>query len=50
VCGKLFNILQESDMPPTSQTIVAAKEAIANFKILQAKWAAQKVYIDMAEK
>ncbi|NNV54043.1 VPS10 domain-containing protein [Limnovirga soli] len=50
VCGTLFNILQESDMPPTSQTIVAAKEAIANFKILQAKWAAQKTFIDMAEK
>ncbi len=34
----VFNTLQESDTPATSQTIAAAKQAEQSYKILWAKW------------
>ncbi len=36
--ASVFNNLQESDMPATSQTISAANEAEKSFKILWAQW------------
>ena len=36
--GSIFNNLQESDMPATSQTIAAAKQAEQSFKTLSAQW------------
>jgi hypothetical protein len=40
--ASIFNILQDSDMPPTTQTIAAFKEADAAFKELKKKWEALK--------
>ncbi len=36
--ASVFNILQESDMPATSQTIAVAKQAEQSFKTLWAQW------------
>ena len=36
--SSVFNILQETDMPATSQSISAAKDSDGAFKILWAKW------------
>ena len=36
--SSVFNILQETDMPATSQSISAAKDSDEAFKILWAKW------------
>ena len=36
--SSVFNILQETDMPATSQSISAAKDSDRAFKILWAKW------------
>ncbi|HEV8271930.1 MAG TPA: hypothetical protein VGQ04_11540, partial [Chitinophagaceae bacterium] len=36
--ASIFNILQDSDMPPTTQTIAAFKEADVAFKELKKKW------------
>ncbi len=36
--SSVFNNLQESDMPATSQTIAAAKQAEQSFKTLNAQW------------
>lgn len=38
----LQGLLQESDMPPTTQAIAAAKQAVANLQELLKKWAAFK--------
>jgi photosystem II stability/assembly factor-like uncharacterized protein len=40
--GGLFNTLQESDMPPTTQTIAAVKEANAELNVLLNKWAGMR--------
>jgi hypothetical protein len=40
--ASIFNILQDSDTPPTTQTIAAFKEADAAFKELKKKWEALK--------
>jgi hypothetical protein len=40
--ASIFNILQDSDTPPTTQTIAAFKEADAAFKELKKKWDALK--------
>jgi hypothetical protein len=34
----IFNVLQESDMPPTSQAITAAKDTDMAFKVLWQRW------------
>lgn len=36
--SSIQNILQDSDMPPTTQTIKAAKDAETGFAIMYAKW------------
>ena len=36
--ASLFNTLQDTDMPPTSQTISAAAEAQKTFNDLLSKW------------
>ena len=36
--SSIQNILQDSDMPPTTQTIKAAKDAEIGFAIMWAKW------------
>jgi len=36
--SSIFNILQATDMPATSQSIAAAKESDRTFKILWTKW------------
>ena len=36
--SSIQNILQDSDMPPTTQTIKAAKDAEIGFAIVWAKW------------
>ena len=40
--GDVFNVLQESDMPPTSQALTSATETDHAFKILWMKWTAVK--------
>jgi photosystem II stability/assembly factor-like uncharacterized protein len=40
--GSLHNILQDSDLPPTTQTIKAANEAATGFETLWQKWKALK--------
>ena len=36
--GTVFNILQDSDMPPTSQAVAAVKETDQAFKTLWQRW------------
>ncbi len=36
--SSIQNILQDSDMPPTTQTIKAAKDAETDFAVMYAKW------------
>jgi uncharacterized alpha-E superfamily protein len=36
--AQLFNVLQESDMPPTTQVIANVKESIKAFNELKLKW------------
>ena len=38
--NSIQNILQDSDMPPTTQTIKAAKDAETGFVMMWAKWLA----------
>ncbi|GEM_PF-6368842 len=40
--SSLHTILQDSDLPPTIQTIIAAKEAAAGFTVLWSKWKGAK--------
>jgi photosystem II stability/assembly factor-like uncharacterized protein len=40
--GSLHNILQDSDLPPTTQTIMAATEAAVGFAIVWEKWKLMK--------
>ncbi|MBA2250367.1 MAG: glycoside hydrolase [Chitinophagaceae bacterium] len=40
--ASLFNILESSDMPPTTQVIAAAKDASVSYENLWAKWIAIK--------
>jgi len=40
--ASIFNVLQDSDMPPTTQAIAAFKNADAAFKELKKKWEALK--------
>ena len=45
--SSVYNILHDTDMPPTSQTISAANENIAKMKTLMAQWNALKSTEDM---
>ncbi len=36
--GRIFDILHETDMPPTSQTISAVSETVAKLKALSTQW------------
>ncbi|MEP6927258.1 MAG: hypothetical protein ABI834_06450 [Ginsengibacter sp.] len=49
--GSVFNTLQDSDAPATSQTITAAKEAEQSFKMLMKKWTElkKKIYNSLGE-
>jgi hypothetical protein len=40
--ASLFNTLQESDMPPTTQVVIAVKEAKASYAQLKQQWSAIK--------